>query len=125
MDRATTSGSQATPELSSITAVCPRCGTQLRLMRAPVEFAPIQCYQCQAKFYLDAIETAPVDPQPAPPLAVTGPLPGSRNAIPEATLRPMTLPPGPAPTAPSLTFSVPPPPPVLTPPAAQTKSAGF
>ena len=77
-------------------AVCPHCHTQLRLLRPPAEFTPIKCYRCQAMFYIEPIETAPVDgppPTPAPPMM---PLPGSRLTT-ESNLPPLSMPPPPPP----------------------------
>jgi hypothetical protein len=54
--------------------VCPRCATELRLLREPTDQTPARCYACQAVFSLEPIATAPVaapaaaaPPPPAPP----------------------------------------------------------
>lgn len=105
---------------------CPRCRTALRLLRPPVDSTPVRCFSCQAVFSLDPIETAPgwdgAPPSLVPPLTVSAPLPGSRNASPQSDLRPLTLPSfSGAETKPSLSFSVPPPPPLATPPVRLTQ----
>ena len=89
------------------------------LLRQPIEFTPIKCYKCQAMFCLEPIETAPLDPSPlVSPISSAAPLPGSRNASTDTTLRPLTLPPVPVTTVGHSTFSSPPPPPQSAKPVA-------
>jgi len=112
MQRVSPTGPRAPADAAPITTACPRCGVQLRLLRPPIEFTPIKCYKCQAMFCLEPIETAPLDPTPlVSPISSSAPLPGSRNASTDTTLRPLTLPPVPVTTVAQSTFSAPPPPP--------------
>jgi hypothetical protein len=92
-----------------LVANCPRCRAQLRLTRPPVQYTPIKCFQCQAMFCLEPIDTVPADPTSMPNVP-SSPLPGSRSAAAAASLPPLTLPPTPPAIAPTMTFSVPPPP---------------
>lgn len=89
------------PSPAPVAIECPQCGTQLRLLRPATVHTPIACCICQATFYLQPVETAPM----------SEPLDGRGPATPFRPIRPGQRPPERRPRSPDD-----PPPAMTTPP---------